>query len=228
MPENPLTLSIVIPAYNEERYIGACLDSIASQTVKPDEVIVVDNNSTDRTAEIARSYSFASVFHEKQQGIVFARNRGFEAVTSEIIGRIDADVVLHKTWVEEVCRLYQQAGQPKLWAVNGPSTFRNKFGGIWYGLHRVFYFWASRIWMGTATLSGSNMAFTRNTWQLVRKEVCIRTDIHEDMDLAFHLHKRSVPIVFSRLIKDSMLNRNYLFKLRYYIPMFWRVKFMKH
>ena len=56
--KNKLTLSIVIPVFNEQRYIKACLDSIAAQTVKPDEVIVVDNNSTDKTVQIAKKYKF--------------------------------------------------------------------------------------------------------------------------------------------------------------------------
>src|SRR6185437_1716246 len=64
MAEKPLTLSLVIPAYNEERYIKHCLDAIASQTVTPMEVFVVDNNSTDSTAAIAKNYEFVQVLSE--------------------------------------------------------------------------------------------------------------------------------------------------------------------
>ena len=53
-----LTLTIVIPAYNEAANLSSCLDTIASQSIMPGQVIVVDNNSTDQTAEIAERYSF--------------------------------------------------------------------------------------------------------------------------------------------------------------------------
>src|SRR3990167_3424187 len=95
-----LTLSIVIPAYNEEDHLKACLDSISKQTIKPLQVIVVDNNSTDKTAEIAKSYNFVTLIKEEKQGIAYARNRGFDAVTADIIGRIDADTMLFPKWVE--------------------------------------------------------------------------------------------------------------------------------
>ena len=100
------SLSIVIPAYNEENHLRACLDAIARQTVMPDEVIVVDNNSTDKTAEIAREYPFVKVLKEKRQGIVYARNRGFNAANSQFIGRIDSDTRLPRDWVGRVKCFY--------------------------------------------------------------------------------------------------------------------------
>jgi glycosyltransferase involved in cell wall biosynthesis len=88
-------ISIVIPVYNEAERIAACLESIAAQTVTPLEVIVVDNNSTDATVSIARSFPFVRVITAKCQGVIHARNRGFNAARGEIIGRIDADTRLH-------------------------------------------------------------------------------------------------------------------------------------
>ena len=55
------SLSIIIPVYNEESHLRQCLDAIAKQIEKPDEVIVVDNNSTDETVQIAKSFSFVKV-----------------------------------------------------------------------------------------------------------------------------------------------------------------------
>src|ERR1035437_9021599 len=94
----PLTLAIVIPVYNEEFYLKACLNSIAKQTVAPDEVIVVDNNSTDKSVQIAKSYKFVKLLHEKRQHQVFAQATGFNAIKSDIIGRIDADSILPPDW----------------------------------------------------------------------------------------------------------------------------------
>ncbi|HEY5667999.1 MAG TPA: glycosyltransferase family A protein, partial [Candidatus Saccharimonadales bacterium] len=100
------SVSIVIPAYNEERHLRACLQAIAKQTIQPLEVIVVDNNSTDRTAQVAREFPFVRVVSEHRQGRVFARNAGFGAAKGEILGRIDADIILPSTWVEHLQAFY--------------------------------------------------------------------------------------------------------------------------
>ncbi len=102
-----LSLTIVIPVFNEEHHIKACLESIACQTIAPTEVIVVDNNCTDRTIEIAEKFNFVRVVSEKQQGRGYARTTGFNAVKTDIIGRIDADSRLDSTWVEEVISVFE-------------------------------------------------------------------------------------------------------------------------
>src|SRR5579864_186510 len=120
MLNKTLTLTIVIPAYNEQSYLAACLDSIAEQTVLPHEVFVVDNNSTDGTLKVAKDYSFVKILREPKQGVFFAARRGFNAARSDIIGRIDADTILPPNWVETV-----QAGlqDNRVAAVTGPVSY---------------------------------------------------------------------------------------------------------
>src|SRR4051812_24373156 len=98
--------SIVIPVYNEAERLAACLRSIANQAVTPDEVIVVNNNSNDGTAAIARSFDFVRLLSEPRQGVVHARNRGFNAAHGDIIGRIDADTLLPRNWVSQVQSIF--------------------------------------------------------------------------------------------------------------------------
>jgi glycosyltransferase involved in cell wall biosynthesis len=102
MIRKALSLSIVIPVYNEQSHLKACLDSIAKQEDYPDEVIVVDNNSTDKTCDIAKSYPFVKLAREKKQGVLSARTKGFNLAKSDFIGRIDADTVLPPTWIKDV------------------------------------------------------------------------------------------------------------------------------
>ena len=118
------SLAIVIPAYNEENHLKVCLESLAAQTVTPDEVIVVDNNSTDRTREIVQDYPFVRLLSEKRQGIVYARNRGFNAVKSRFIGRIDSDTILPSNWVERVRDFYSEKTYQKH-ALTGGGYFYN-------------------------------------------------------------------------------------------------------
>jgi glycosyltransferase involved in cell wall biosynthesis len=124
--KEPLTLSLIIPAYNEENYLRGCIESIAKQSVKPDEVILVNNNSTDKTLEIAAEFDFVRVINEPKQGIVYARNRGFDAAKSDIIGRIDGDSRLPSDWVAQVKHFYADDAHQKS-AITG--------GGYFYNIH---------------------------------------------------------------------------------------------
>lgn len=196
MANKPLTLSIVIPVYNEQIYLRSCLDSIAAQTVKVDEVIVVDNNSTDKSAAIAKSYKFVKLLHQPQQGIVYTRNKGFDAVKSDIIGRIDADTVLPADWAERVKHFYEQPGNDRK-SLTGGGYFYNvalpRFNG--WGLGQVMYR-VNRFILGHYNLWGSNMALPRSLWEDVRGSTCTRDDIHEDLDLSIHLHRLGYAIAY--------------------------------
>src|SRR5437868_5512986 len=105
-----MNVSIVIPVYNEADRLADCLEAIARQTVRPLEVIVVDNNSTDNTLEVAERYSFVTLLNEPKQGVVHARNTGFNAVTADIIGRIDADTILPADWVAQIEKIMLNKG----------------------------------------------------------------------------------------------------------------------
>jgi glycosyltransferase involved in cell wall biosynthesis len=203
-----LTLSLVIPVYNEEGYIGPCLDAIAAQTEPPDEVIVVDNNSTDHTTAIAHSYPFVKVVHEKKQGIVYARDRGFDAANSNIIGRIDADTHLPKNWVERVKRFYAHPSHADH-ALSGGCAFYNvRLPRVDEWITSQFVFRMNRLLVGHYVLWGSNMVVPQKLWQAVRTEVCHRTDIHEDLDLAIHLHRRGYRITYrATLVVGARMGR---------------------
>ncbi len=92
------TISVIIPAYNAEEYIGRAIDSVLAQTHQPDEIIVVDDGSTDNTAEVIRSYSSrVHYIGQENGGASVARNTGIEAATGQWIAFLDAD----DEWVPE-------------------------------------------------------------------------------------------------------------------------------
>lgn len=205
--QRPLRVSLVIPAYNEESHIAACLDAVATQTVKPFEVIVVDNNSTDETATIAGSYGFVRIVCETKQGVVFARDAGFDAANGDIIGRIDVDTLLPEDWIATVQRLF--AASPELDAVSGTVGYYD------FPLKRAANFcdvlarsFLARF-LGAVYLYGSNMAMRRDVWQTVRGDVCHHYDWHEDIDLAAHLAQIDhYNVAFSSELKAQVSSRN--------------------
>jgi glycosyltransferase involved in cell wall biosynthesis len=97
-------VSVVIPAYNAERFLGETLDSVFAQTYEPLEVIVIDDGSTDGTAEVARRYP-VNLLGGPNGGRSVARNRGIEASTGELIAFCDADDVWLPKRVEAEARL---------------------------------------------------------------------------------------------------------------------------
>jgi glycosyltransferase involved in cell wall biosynthesis len=83
-------ISVVIPAYNAARFLPRCLNSVLAQTLKPDEVIVVDDGSTDNTAEVAEALG-ARVISRRNGGLSAARNTGIKSASNEWIALLDAD-----------------------------------------------------------------------------------------------------------------------------------------
>lgn len=89
------TISVVIPAYNMQDYIGECLNSIINQNQKVDEIIIINDGSKDRTAEVAQKYvdqyNFIRLFNYENGGLCAARNRGLRQATSDYVMFLDSD-----------------------------------------------------------------------------------------------------------------------------------------
>lgn len=96
--EHHLRLSVVVPAYNVAPYLAECLDSILAQSLRPDEVLVIDDGSTDATATVAREYARShprvQVLSTPNHGLGAARNRGVAETSGELIAFADADDIV--------------------------------------------------------------------------------------------------------------------------------------
>lgn len=87
-------ISVLMPAYNAEKYIKEAIDSILAQTFSDFELIIIDDGSTDRTAEIVNDYSDSRIRfcpNEKNMGVAATLNRGLALASGEYIARMDAD-----------------------------------------------------------------------------------------------------------------------------------------
>lgn len=117
-----MTISIVMPAYNARATIFDALDSALSQTLRADEIIVIDDGSTDGTGDaVARKYgSSVTLIQQTNAGVSAARNRGIEAASGEFIQFLDADDMLDARKLERSLDLAHRTGAP---VVYGPARF---------------------------------------------------------------------------------------------------------
>lgn len=118
-------ISIVVPLHNEEQYLDTCLKSLLAQEYPHDryEVIVVDNNSTDRSVEIANQYSRVTLLSETRQGDFAARNRGVQSATGDIIAFTDSDSAPASDWLQ---RISERMRPEHLRIVVGKLQFRGE------------------------------------------------------------------------------------------------------
>jgi len=199
------SISVIIPAYNEEKYLPVCLASLKKQTYPPLEIIVVDNNSTDKTAQIAKKFGVKVVF-EKKQGIAYARDVGFKAAQGEIVARTDADSEIPPNWLEKIVKIFQT--NPKAVALTGTSAFYdtcttcNLLAKYWFSACLYFF----KVLAGHHQFHGPNMA--------IKKEVLSKISpfsdnlcLHEDMDLACHIAAHGEIIFDPSLVVFSSARR---------------------
>lgn len=98
--ETTKKIAVIIPCFNYGRYLGECIESVLNQTRKVDEIIVVDDESTDNTKEVAAKYPVKYIW-QKNKGLSGARNTGIRAASSEYIMCLDADDKLVPGAIEE-------------------------------------------------------------------------------------------------------------------------------
>jgi glycosyltransferase involved in cell wall biosynthesis len=157
-------ISVVIPAYNEARYLGACLRSLRSQTYDGSyEVIVVDNGSSDETAEVARREG-ARVIFEPQRGVCAARERGTKGALGDIIVSTDADALFPEDWLTKIACAFDDDA---IVAVAGPVQYLSPpWWGPWYS--RLQFAVIDAIFRMTGRVlyvSACNLAFRKRTWR---------------------------------------------------------------
>ncbi|HEV2342581.1 MAG TPA: glycosyltransferase family A protein [Actinocrinis sp.] len=156
--------SVVIPAVNESLYIGRCLESLAAQDFAGGiEVIVVDNNSIDDTAAIARSMG-AIVVSEPEPGVCFARQRGTEIARGEYVVSTDADTTFDPGWLSRIDA--QLRRRPQAVAVAGPCRWvacpwwGTPYASVLFGCVNLMFLLTGRVIYASA----ANIAFRRDAW----------------------------------------------------------------
>ena len=195
-------ISIYVPVYNGEKTIEKCLDSILNQTLKPINILVVNDSSNDQTSKILKKYGEKIVVHDnpKNCGLSFSRNFAINKLNSRYIASIDADVELDPKWLEI---LYGDMQKNKVTLIGGRmfEKYLDNPCNLWRSI-RIAQQW------GDKSLSDPNFVFGCNnlldTLNLDKKKIYnfeseyFKTN-GEDIEFSIILKKRKFKLYYSSL-----------------------------
>ena len=243
-----MLLSFVVPAYNEEAYLGPCLDSILAQTRGLEhltEIVVVNNASTDRTREIALGYAQkhgerVRVVDESRKGLPYARQAGFVASTGSLIANVDSDSRLTEGWVDRVLETFRahEGQRPALVSLSGPLVYYDltprqlRLVQVFYLIAWITYATNKYILRVGSMVQGGNFVLSRAALESIGGYDTSITFYGEDTDIARRLHSvGKVLFTFDlkmlssarRLKHEGMLT----IAFRYAVNYFWTT-FFKH
>jgi glycosyltransferase involved in cell wall biosynthesis len=234
-----MKISFVVPAFNEEKYIGKCLDSIFHELCRSKidaEVIAVNNASTDNTREIILAYFDVKLIDEPKKGLSQARQAGFLASSGEIIANIDADSILAPGWIEKAVSEFSQ--NKKLVALSGPyiyydrSLWVNFLVWTYYLLGYIIHLFNQHVLQKGAMLQGGNFVLRRSALEKIGG-FDVRIGFYgEDTDIAKRI-QRVGQVKFSFFFPMHTSARRFSGEgffptaLRYVINHFWVIIFQK-
>lgn len=141
-----MKISFVIPAYNEENYLKDCLESILREAKNKNydyEIIVVNNASTDKTKEVAKSFKNVKIVDEPKKGLVYARKAGYSASKGDLIANIDADTRLTPDWIKKVLAEFSDPG---IVALSGPFIYYDLSKSMKL-MVKLFYYYAFSLYL---------------------------------------------------------------------------------
>jgi glycosyltransferase involved in cell wall biosynthesis len=181
------SITVVIPVRNDAAMLATALEALHKQQRQPDEIVIVDNGSSDASAAIAAAAG-ARVISEPVRGIPSATSTGYDAATGDIIARIDADTIVHPSWLARIEEAF--TADPSLTMLTGGARFYGSTELV-HRLGEVLYlggmYWAVTPYLGHPPVFGSNFAMRREAWAELSDEVHRENGIHDDLDLSLHV-----------------------------------------
>jgi glycosyltransferase involved in cell wall biosynthesis len=204
-PSSKLTLSVVICAYNEQEWITRALDSLLEQRRRPDEVIVVNNASTDNTEQTVRQFISAHpdlntrLVFQAQKGLHHAREAGWRATTSDIVVMTDADITFPPDWLQIVEQAFTDPSVDAITGIvryNDTSPVINWITWICDQLYQPEG--VGRLMVKEYVLNGGNSAYRRRVLEAVNGYADKPRDLLEDRHMSHKIQSAGYKISFVR------------------------------
>ncbi len=178
-------ISLYIPVFNGEDYLPAVLSSVFAQTQKFDEILVIDDCSTDKSLDVVKSFPVTYIKTEYHKGLAEVRNIGVNNTKYDFIASIDQDVELKPDWLETILK---SLDDEELVGVSGkliePSF--NDLADRWRAVNLIQNFGDES--KEVSYLAGSNTIFRRSVFEQVGLYDLIYKRNHEDTELTGRMH----------------------------------------
>lgn len=220
-----MNISVCITVFNEEKSIGGFLDSLLAQTRKPDEIVIVDGGSHDKTIEIINHYQkrFRKIKLLKENCTrAKGRNISIEVAKNEIIAITDAGCIVHKDWLEEITNPFMHkevdiaAGFYEMTGKTSMSRAMGVFLGVIPNKFEMNFLPSTR-----------SMAFRKGAWEEVGGFPEGKANSAEDTDFNFHAVK--IGLKYAR-VKTAIVEwgmpatlKDFIFKISEYAK--WDVRY---
>lgn len=211
------SISVIIPAYNVENYIEQAIESVLSQTALPNEIIIINDGSTDNTADILKLYetnNLIKIVHTSNKGLGEARNRGLKESTSEYIYFFDSDDLLTSTFIEEIQKNIQLYNEPDIILFSGQSFYDEQYNsskasfypnydrGFQDSFNNSYDLISSLMAKGSFLSSACLYISKKDLW--IGKNLRFKPVVHEDEDIIFQITAHSKN---SLVLQDIFFNR---------------------
>jgi glycosyltransferase involved in cell wall biosynthesis len=229
-------ISLIIPAYNEEKYLGDCLKAATDNSAgRFHEIIVIDNASTDHTREVAEKFPGVRVVREEQKGLTRARARGLAEATGDLLAYIDADTRLPKNWLGILLDFYDK--NPGAVCLSGPYHYYDGNQYRNFILHILWWIYAPTTYrfVGYMVLGGNFVARREALLAMGGFDKTIEF-YGEDTDIARRLNKLG-KVVFKmnffiysssrRFNVEGIFKTNYIYTMNFLWEVFFHRPYTK-
>ena len=213
------TVSLYIPCYNGEAFIAACIEGALSQTMPPDEILIIDDGSTDRSVELASAYLQVRVIrHETNKGLAVARNTALREAKGEFLAALDADCVAKPTWLQTLVAIMDASpdivGCSGMLVENFSDTAADRFRAIHIPQH-----WGGELVICPRFLMGANTVFrTSALREIGGYDEKFQTN-GEDVDICHRLYRNGYILAYEPSAVAFHLRRD---TMRSVLNMQWR------
>lgn len=199
-------VSLYIPCFNSANTISKCIESISKQTYKIDEIIVIDDGSTDNTCEIASRYNVKIIQHKEHKGLAEARNTGISNSKNEYIASIDSDCVARKDWLETLIATIKNEN---IAGAGGYliETNSNSIADKWRMIH-LTQNWGNKKITNPRQLFGNNILFRKSALFDVGLYNPIYKTNSEDYDISQRLMKKGYTLVYTPKAKVGHIRKD--------------------
>ena len=214
--------SIVIPAYNAENTISNLIEVCLNQSVKS-EIIIVDDGSTDDTAEVIKKYPVKYIYQENA-GPAAARNAGSKAASGEMVCFTDSDCIPENNWVEKIVNKYTS---DQIGGVGGSYDIANKDALLAKCIYEEIVQRHMRTSSETDYLGSFNLSYRKKVLEETNGfDESFKHASGEDNELSYRVKKAGYKLIFDKDIKVSHYHQTNLLKYlkEQYRHGYWRMK----